>query len=254
MPRTCVFCGGTPVTAEHLWPDWLRRRESLRESRLHVQVTQHLAQESERREWTDHPFKMRAKAVCATCNTGWMSDLEQATIVLLDGMIDGRGRALHQTGQRTLAAWALKGAMMFDQGAPAEARTIPSAHYSELLETGEPPVGARVWIGAYDETQLGVSNVIAAEVTALGQTDPDHRNVYVRTFTIGPVAFQVFGTTNPALFGLAYDWPESNVHLIWPFEKSITWMPRPAMTDITLAEFGQRIVGGLARQAQVVEP
>ena len=26
-----MFCAGTPVTREHLWPDWLRRETQIRE-------------------------------------------------------------------------------------------------------------------------------------------------------------------------------------------------------------------------------
>jgi hypothetical protein len=242
------------VTAEHLWPDWLRRREDIREARTHTEILWHRTNAPVRRDYDDQPFKRKANVVCGDCNHGWMSDLEQRTEQLLDGMLAGRGRALHQTGQRTLAAWALKSAMMFDQGSPAAARVVPPEHYEALYRTGEPPIGVRVWIGAYDETQTAVAGVVAAEVTALGQEDPPGRNVYVRTFTVGTVAFQVFGTSNPALYELDYDWPEPNVHRIWPRRDSVTWLPRPALTDAALDQFSSRIVQELAARSLTVDP
>jgi hypothetical protein len=254
MARTCVFCGDGPVTAEHLWPDWLRRRENIREARTHTEVLWQRTDAPVRHDYNDQPFKKKARVVCGECNHGWMSGLEQRAEGLLDGMLAGRGRALHQTGQATLAAWAFKSALMFDQGSAAEARVIPSEHYVALYRTGQPPPGVRIWIAAYDETQTAVSDVIGAEVTAMGQNDPSGRNVYVRTFTIGTVAFQVFGTTNPALFELDIDWPGTRVHRIWPFIGSVTWTPRPAMTDIELSRFANAIIEGLAARSLTVEP
>jgi hypothetical protein len=254
VARACVFCGDGPVTAEHLWPDWLRRREDIRENRTHTEVLWHRTDEPVRRDYDDHPFKRKARVVCRDCNNTWMSDLEQRAERLLDGMLAGRGRALHQTGQRTLAAWALKSAIMFDQGSPPEARVIPSEHYEALYRTGEPPIGVHVWVGAYDESQTAVVDVVGAEVTAMGQEDPPERNVYVRTFTIGSVAFQVFGTTNPVLYELDYTWPEPNVHRIWPYRGSITWVPQPALTDLALGQFGSRIIRDLAARSMTFEP
>lgn len=249
-----MFCGGTANSAEHVWPSWLRRREGIRESLPHVQVLRLGNGAEHRREWRDHPFKLRARAVCKGCNNGWMSPLERETEQIMSGMLAGRGKQLHRTGQSTLAAWALKTAMMFDQASPPYARVIPSSHYGALYETRKPPVGVRVWMAAYDATKVGIADVVGVEVTASGQEDPEERKVYARTFTVGNVAFQVFGTTNPALFELAYDWPEPNVHLISRYAGATTWMPRPAFSDAGLMSFGHRIVQGLVERALVVEP
>jgi uncharacterized Zn ribbon protein len=55
---------------------------------------------------------MTVMAVCQRCNNGWMSDLEQDAKPMSEATLDGRGRLLHAGGQRTLAARALKTAMM----------------------------------------------------------------------------------------------------------------------------------------------
>jgi hypothetical protein len=243
-----------PVTREHVWPDWLRRREEIEELLPHVQLLQRSLEEPERREWPARPFKMTVRAVCRSCNTGWMGDLEHKAGQLLGGMLDGRGRALHQEGQRTLSLWALKTALMFEQAAPRDARVIPHEHYEALCKTGEPAIGTKVWLASYDASQVGFTHVIAAEVTALGQSVRDERNVYVRTFTVGSVAFQVFGTTNPALYDMVVEWGSSNVHSIWPRQGSIVWMPRPAMTDSDLLAFSESTMRELASRALAFEP
>jgi len=69
---------------------------------------------------------MTTGAVCASCNNGWMSDLEGRAKPMLETMLEGRGRALHQEGQRTLAAWALKTAIMVDTSTAPSDLSYPS--------------------------------------------------------------------------------------------------------------------------------
>src|SRR4051794_34926714 len=111
MARSCVFCGRAPVTKEHVWPDWMRRREGIREARTHRQVFERHGEIEEDRDWESQPFKMTVRAVCRECNNGWMGDLEANAKALLGPMLDGRGRQLHRGGQLHLAAWALKTAL-----------------------------------------------------------------------------------------------------------------------------------------------
>jgi hypothetical protein len=135
MARSCVFCGGAPVTKEHVWPDWMRRRENIREARAHRQMFEHHGQVKEDRGWEGQPFQMTVRAVCRECNNGWMYDLEGKAEALLSPMLDGRGRELHRGGQRQLAAWALKTALMFDQASAPDSRAFPPGHYRHLLST-----------------------------------------------------------------------------------------------------------------------
>jgi hypothetical protein len=76
MSDSCVFCGRTPVTREHLWPDWLRREAGLREG-FEFRIEQD-ADGVQTRDitFTTPPFTQVARAVCANCNGGWMSEIE----------------------------------------------------------------------------------------------------------------------------------------------------------------------------------
>ena len=69
--RTCLFCDQKAKTLEHVWPAWLN--ESLGVSSP-SRVEAWLGPEAERKEWHDAPIQIRA--VCASCNNGWMSRLE----------------------------------------------------------------------------------------------------------------------------------------------------------------------------------
>lgn len=83
--------------------------------------------------WAHKPFDLTVKAVCSSCNNGWMARLESdAKEAVFSSAFAGRGRSLHRGGQRTLAAWALKTAMMVEQTNAPTQRGIPRAEYEYL--------------------------------------------------------------------------------------------------------------------------
>jgi len=43
---------------------------------------------------------MTTNAICAACNNGWMSNLENQAKPLVEPMLHGRGRVFHRAHQR----------------------------------------------------------------------------------------------------------------------------------------------------------
>ena len=257
MPRECAFCSQPANSKEHVWPDWLRRTEDIRAALPHVLAEQRGAGAPEVvRQYEDQPYKMKTGYVCKTCNHGWMSDLEQDVEQIMGGMLAGRGRELGSGSQAALAAWAFKMAVVFDRVWDADAWVVPSEHAHALREHGEPPYGTRLWMASYDTTSVGISRMFACSTALEGQDyDSDSRNVYVRTFTVGPTLFQIYGTTNPGLTELDTKWPlHHEVHQLWPYAGTFTWRPRPAMTDEIVAAFADRIFVGLSTISAQVDP
>jgi hypothetical protein len=243
MARSCAFCPNPADSREHIWPDWLRRREDIREALPHVFAEQREASAPViTRAYRDQPYKMKARFTCGECNNGWMSRLEQDAEQILSVMLAGRARAMHSSQRARLAAWAFKTAVVFDYPAP-HARVIPRESAQALRDHGHPPHGTKIWMASYDTTNVGICCVSALEVALEGQDyDPNDRNVYIRTFTIGPVVFQVYGTTNPRLTKINVRWPFPNVHQLWPHGGQFTWRPQPAMTDGDVVMFADYIL------------
>src|SRR5947208_6572062 len=100
---------------------------------------------------------------------------------------------------------------------------MPASHYDLLSRHRTPPTGIQVWIASYNAELPGFTGYAAVEVTGQGEEDPADRNAFIRTFTFGPLAFQTFGTTSPALLNLSVHWPEPTVHQLWPYAGSFTW-------------------------------
>ena len=58
------------------------------------------------------PQSGRLRVVCASCNNGWMSDLQQEAKPHLLPLIKGETYLLHRNDQKTLAAWIAMFAMV----------------------------------------------------------------------------------------------------------------------------------------------
>lgn len=246
VARACVFCGGTPTTKEHLWPDWGRRLIADAEPLTHYQQVRQDNREPVDRTWTTPPFRWTVNAVCARCNNGWMSQLEERARPMLLPMLQGRGRELHREGQRTLASWALKTSMMFEHTQGPHRRVIPREEYTYLLEHGQPSERIVVWMATYVGTMPGSCRLYGLDADVVQGPDRGRRDMYGATVTFGPVVFQVFGTAIAQLLdGLAITHP--GVHQICPYQRSCTWRPTVGFADHDLAGFADAILNDLLR-------
>src|SRR5664279_2981044 len=87
MATACVFCGASgTMTKEHVLPDWLERIGLTGQPA--AAGSGWLNRSSEYRQ-TSRPFQTTVKAVCATCNNGWMNQLEQIAGRVLAPIIRG---------------------------------------------------------------------------------------------------------------------------------------------------------------------
>lgn len=136
MARTCVFCGGTPCTNEHVLPRWLQTSfpDLKQAAALHVRETQ-----TTRSARTGTLLDVKAKVVCASCNYGWMNDLESGVRPFLPQMITGRDLTLPKAKQSVLATWSVKTILMFQHAHRQQDQTaIPREDYIALFRERQP--------------------------------------------------------------------------------------------------------------------
>jgi len=179
----CAYCNGSPLTDEHVWAQWVSGELSV----YGGFVTQ-----------AEHGPRIRLKIdviapVCDSCNTGWLSVLENDVKPILAPMLHGRGSvSLSVDDQRLLATWAVKTALMIDLsgGSPI----IPAGFYQEFRLRREPHEAQVVWLGAYSGSQ----HAIWADHHGLqlGAHEDESPRGFVTTFTAFRVLFQVVGCFN----------------------------------------------------------
>jgi hypothetical protein len=248
MARACVFCGATPVTREHLWPDWARKRMAEEGALHHRQILDRQGEARIDREWLKQAYSMTVRVVCATCNSGWMSALENRAKKLSEPILDGRGRELHREGQRTLATWALKTALMIDQSQSRDGHAFPQAVYDHLRAHGQPPLDMRIWMASYGGDRLGFTHLYGMDVDITQAADRGVREIHGATVAFGPVVFQVFGATIDGLVdGLRVGAPPV-VHQLWPYDGTFTWTPAGGFDDKALLSFAEAIPANLQRR------
>jgi hypothetical protein len=215
-----MFCGGIPVTKEHLWPDWLRR-----ETRIREPFERRIEQETDGVETRDvifmePPFDRVVKAVCAACNNGWMSDVEaKAKPILLD-LLYGKGGTLDRDDQHRLATWAALKACVFDALHP-DGLGVPIEHRRRLYTYKKPAAtGVAIWIGTYEAFEVCHYAHQDLKVARDGEPAPGSPNIYISTITAGALIVQVAGSLMPDLafdeLPLEHLAPELRVTKIWP--------------------------------------
>lgn len=229
IKRRCVFCGGEGVTSEHVWPQWINRL--LAERLTDTSMTVQWAGDKER----DAPnLDTKVKRVCKSCNSGWMSVLEDRAKPILSPMIVGEVPVrLPPSSQRVLANWALKTSLMLDFIFSSQPRLYPASMYSSFFRDRSPSRQTAIWVAAYHEARPRF--FASAQPLAMG--DPvkytsdgiviggrAYENGVISTFAVNAAVFQVasFEERTPAIRhvtdprGAFHIWPERGGTFDWP--------------------------------------
>jgi hypothetical protein len=249
LSATCVFCGGTPVTREHLWPDWLRREVEIRQSFGHRIEQEADGVETRDITFTTPPFNQVVKAVCASCNGGWMSTIEANAKPILQDLSYAKGRTLDPDDQRKLANWASLKACVFDELHPNE-RAVPVEHRQRLYTyKHSPATGVAVWLGTYEALEVGHYAYQALKVGRDSLPDPEEPNIYTVTITAGALIVQVAGSLLPELSFDDLDFPpELHVAKIWPAnENNVEFAQDRVMDHDTLVGFTKVLYNVMGR-------
>src|SRR5207249_875584 len=156
--RRCVFDGRRPLTVEHAIPDWVR---------AYLPGEGDLTSTRGEREWRTKALSITVDRVCADCNSGWMSRLEDRAKPLLADPIQSRRRRWTPREQRTVATWAYKTALM--GGLATGHSHVPEAHFRHLRRNLHPPGRVFIWT-TVDGLQPGATRFQVADVQSRGFT------------------------------------------------------------------------------------
>jgi hypothetical protein len=154
MPRQCGFCGGSGVSKEHLWPQWVLKiilktrgeegKKYIVEHERHGRTT--------RFETTN--IETKVGMPCEGCNNGWMSKLEESVKPFMAGMVfPGHLTLLNEDRRRLLARWAVKTAMVYEFFKQDGRFYFSPEERSSFMTSSQPPNDVWVWLGKYDATR-----------------------------------------------------------------------------------------------------
>jgi hypothetical protein len=140
--RRCVFCDAPANSREHAFPAWLTKVAPGTGPVVNFR-------ESGAVTWKTGGFDQKIRHVCATCNQGWMSELEQDSMDLVTSLIvEQRTSPLGTQEQVRLSTWLYKTGIMLSLAYPPENQYVPRDDYHYFYEHRKPPDGTSVWIAS----------------------------------------------------------------------------------------------------------
>ena len=186
------------------------------------------------RQWEAPIFSATLRDVCRTCNSGWMSDVEELTKELVLPMLRGEEVVLGKEEQLCLATWGYMKVLVLER-VQRQHRILPDDRYRALeahLSNGimSLPRSATVFLAAHGGKALDGGYTHHLTVDRFDLSQP----VFMATFTLRQVVLQVFDNLE-APIGIV---PERVASLrgrdvqIWPVESAeIKWPPGEPLAD-----------------------
>lgn len=112
----CIFCGGSGLSKEHIWPQWLTKYLN------HPTVSRTVVASSMQRgvgRFNKTVQKKQGKmgsvsrrVVCRKCNGGWMSELQNLAKPYILPLVSGKPFLLDVNGQRIVSLWVMMTVIM----------------------------------------------------------------------------------------------------------------------------------------------
>ena len=174
------------------------------------------------RMWTK-----KIQAVCVSCNTGWMSALENAVQPILTPLISTVPHTLTVSSIDILAKWIALKVMVGEHNHPKDAVT-PAEDRAKFRSTLEIPSDFKIWIAKCGV--VGWQSAYIRHTATLSLTpdfQPHHRfkNTQSVTFGIGDLLIHVLHSTVTDLGADCSFEPAGVVIPLFPIVGSVNWPP-----------------------------
>jgi hypothetical protein len=223
VTRSCIFCGRTTDSVEDAWPRWLTAK-FVNKGTMHSQMFPDAAEKS----WPIKRPTVRVRCVCKTCNGGWMSNLEQRAIAIIDPLLVSEKCTLHPSDCKAVSLWAVKTAMVFESISPAVPAGFSDLDRTLLSAKEIIPAFTRVWIAKCQEwptvytesrTMSTASETISGRVTTIAF---GHFAVQVPRIIVPPTVDPNSKITVEERNAQSWSeasfqvWPPRNLPISWP--------------------------------------
>jgi hypothetical protein len=260
----CIFCGGSGLTAEHLFPDWLKKFECFKrgphDKHTYVVVQRKPIFKEATMTRHGHSGSRKLRRLCNTCNNGWVSQMDNAVKPFLPSLFQGEWSTVNEAEQAILAKWLTKITMVGDTiGLLDRPAYIPAPQRKWFYDHKEPPTGWKIWVGSFAvnndfECDLRIfqdgGNLNRTPVSGPSDATSPFGYIQVTTIIIGRLLALIYSTDNPRLFDFHLN-AGNPLLRIWPIQdKPIAW---PRMMPLTSEETSQ-IINILQNTAMPIIP
>ena len=232
MPRQCIFCGGKPLTKEHIFGTWLSPLFPTPPGKQMFLDMQTLVNGKPTNRPRRFPLNLdvKVKKVCESCNGGWMSELENHVIEIISNVLKGHWLSISVEHQELLASWAVKTAIMIQHVGTAP--VVPIRRRKWLYTHHTPPPDTAVWLARYDGEGIAsaLCRTLFIHSNPKNLLAPDAHSVF---FSIGCLVFVVVSiyiknVTVRAEFPISV---APHLFKIWPMPKSFIPWPSQGLDE-----------------------
>jgi hypothetical protein len=246
----CIFCGGVKLSKEHAFAKWLHPHLPMKPIANHEAFSEHILlthTDSKVKVRSGDPHSGTVRVVCETCNTGWMSSLQEAARPALLPMVQGKRSSLHKRHLQNLCGWVAMFVMVNEWREKNRAFAgVSQEERSFLMENGVPPKTWKIWIGElarpggiYHHTSIPVAGN-GVEVDMIdGIPMP---NTQVTTVSMGPLFIHAFSSSYPRA-SVNQRLPAETMSQVWPIRHSpVTWPPHKPVSQAESVAIAESIV------------
>ncbi len=226
----CVFCGRSDdLSNEHIISKTVRKLQPKTANVTTVVGVQKINRDSTLNIVLE-------KAICMTCNGGWMRELEDDFVRILGTQLSLPVEVrVDPANQERIATWAIKVALLMQLFTSTRANQerghfIPGSHLRWLWKHQKlsgPPPGTRVWIGMVNDPQW----LVRLQPSSLAISRGNPPDAYFVSLSLGYLLFHVFGVEfvnreskdlrtlelpRELTQTLVEIWPGTGMDLVWP--------------------------------------
>lgn len=249
MSKGCIFCGKSPTTLEHLFPQWMRPvlaqdPRGLSATGRQVRRVETIEQTTEHTWESKAIIDFKVNCVCGPCNNGWMSRIESAAQPVLSPMILGANASLDRHAQEIVGMWSALKAVVF-RYAHQPIAPVPRDWLDYFHQHHEPPKSWSVWVARYIGSiparyEGRTVNIQFPRIAGLTHAAPTFDGI-LATILVGQFVAQVFGVN----WG-AHQGESSSLFRVWPAHPTgvapLNWPPSAYLDDAGLKPFGHRLL------------
>lgn len=231
-PAGCIFCGQRPLAQEHVWPGRLKQELPGLEASLHTLADR--ARPDATHAFVRDAFTQTVGSTCAACNGHLERTIERPAMPYLIPLLQGRPSDLDAEGQRRIAAYGMRVAVIAQYLQPNERmRPIPKAHLDTLHQQAEPPPQAQIWLAQFNGRDIGPKLYLNPLGFLVGDEDrmPARPNAYGVAMRAGELVWLIFSLHLDARLPIEPGAVGFTVR-IWPVESGVAkWPPEVSLND-----------------------
>jgi hypothetical protein len=232
--QACMWCGRSPVTNEHLVPQWVSAIVSVVSPSDDGYDTRLVVSDGREQElqfdFASSLLNIAVKAVCTQCNSGWMNSLENEVRPVLGPLIRGEDVLLDVAKQLVLARWMAKTSVLVEHLHRGSVVLGPS-DLEEIRSTGNAPIGYHMRLAYIEDpstiaAELLMSNAYMQPLGSLAvDAEVSDVNAFAVTMSLGHFAVSLHGGPGVVRPGR---WADGSHHplMLWPpTPAGIRWPP-----------------------------